>query len=79
MPSSVRRSRGGSEEPSGGLLSWARHVLERTQQRCHMKVGSARGCRRLKGHTHKWESLLVWVGAWGGSLWLLVRLPLYSC
>ena len=79
MPSTVRRSGGGSEEPSGGVVSWVRHALARRRHMRHMNVGSARGCRRLKGHTHKWESLLVWVGAWGGSLWLLVRLPLLSC
>ena len=31
--------------------------------------------KALRGPTHKWESLVVWVVAWGGSFWLLVCSP----
>lgn len=73
--SSARRVGGmGGEDPGGGVL-WS--GVQRARQALLPGIkGSAGACKRLKGHTHKWESLVVWVGAWGGSLWLLVRTPL---
>lgn len=31
-----------------------------------------RTVNRATGASHKWETLIVWVGAWAGSFWLLV-------